>query len=288
MLAPTQYSKLPLPDDQVEFLVNVHPKLGDLYSQSRSDRHLNAQVMLLRLYATGAALINEGTAYRQHQSAKTMSAEEWVLKNRPFALEQNRQTLLVLYHKIPTYIEDTRCRHGELINPFHLVFLVKVALDHMGSQEIYELYQHIGVESSCLTTGTSVTLPNGSRVLSDTAASHLLHMYIEDNLSKFPFIPDDRKCYFGKKLHLYETLARRGNRDKVTEINTLPLADNIHATLNQEISVQRQQKPAVHAVQSNPAAASLPFLGKKRRKENTSDQTPKRNNTETESKTLGC
>lgn len=288
MLSATQYPKLPMPDDKVEFLANIHPKLGDLYSQSRTDQHVIAQAMLLRLYATGAALINEGTAYRQHQSANIKSQEEWVLKNRPFALERNSQTLLALYHKIPTYIEDTRGRQGKLINPFHLFFLAKVALDHMEAQEIYKLLQRMGVEASCLTTGTSVTLPNGSRVLSDNATSHILYMYIVDNLSKFSFIPEEQKRSFGK-LHHYEVLARQGNRDKVTEINTLPLADNIPATLSQEIPVQRQQKPAVLPTKSNPPpAASLPFLAKKRRKQDASDRASKRTNNETESKTLGC
>lgn len=162
-------------------------RIGYLYDPERGLRHMNARVFLQALYYVGAVLINKGMAYsgdhrvmaltQGHGGADDLTEDGDINKER-------RQKLLAYYHNLTPY-QNSRCSTISK-NPFHALFVLKVALDHLPATVMMEALEKLMSNEKGMTFMPFTTaFPDGSSFVDDHAAASVLGKYIQLNPQKF-------------------------------------------------------------------------------------------------------
>lgn len=176
---------------------NLVLRTSYIFDNSRALRHIEAQVALKMLYQIGAELINNGTAYSTTADISPPSNARLPRRNTAKSENQKKITNLLMekYRSLPRH-QVTNGSHAAN-NPFHALFVIRVALDHMAPESVYLLYTSLKIHLRNMTIYPNViAFPNGSEFLGDYAILQILRGYIEQNHHHaFNFLTDlERKA----------------------------------------------------------------------------------------------
>ena len=159
---------------------NILFRMNYIYDNARAKRHTDAQTILQTLYHIGAELINTGKAYSADVKLPTFNTDN--IKPTPRSLPSKQEAeisdlLMSRYNKLPAYTHHNG-RHSAT-NPFHALFVMRVALDHVEPESIYLMYTALNISSYDMTMmPNKISFPNGSEFLGDYATLQVLRGYI--------------------------------------------------------------------------------------------------------------
>lgn len=169
---------------------NIVFRINYLYDNARAKRHIDAQVTLQTLYNMGAELINSGKAYSADVETPTHESPSEMPK-RTKNETKIKDTLMAQYDALPKY--TVRNGRHSAPDPFHALFVIRVALDHLSPESIYLMFTSLKIHSKQMTLHPNVIqFPNGSGFLGDYAAIQILRGYILNHHQHyFKFIDND-------------------------------------------------------------------------------------------------
>lgn len=222
-IAPsTALAELPREPSQAINAVLLTWQGGLYYSAERVQRHVHAQVFLQLLYDFGVYVLVSGLAYdntaeeeifemykrecatmfptiqsggssssvaaiASHASssigaiASQSSSSSSMSSSLTPARQSMRDQLLHMYRGLRQFVG----KGDRFKNTIHLLFLFKLALDHMPPEFAYNIYRGLEADYGQLTARYSVSFPNGSKLCNDHGAVDILNLYISCNSSKF-------------------------------------------------------------------------------------------------------
>lgn len=131
-------------------------RIGYIYDESgeRVKRHANIQTLTKDLYNQGAREIN------------------------------NNKDLFNIYHSLPLHKGKRGSQYS--INELQGIFAIYVALERLGPNKILQTYRELGEETTLITIGGGIKLPNGTRFGIEIALCSILYFYITKfNPNKF-------------------------------------------------------------------------------------------------------
>lgn len=156
--------------------------------------YISESAWLHAMYHIGAVLINKNQANGEHLDLDIVNNVEDLLtfsgrKNQSPESPPSitKDDLIKLYFQARPVIAING--HHVSKNPLHAVFVIKVALDHIAPEKIYECYNYITEYTrgfSC--SSTVITMSKHSQLVSCNAARDILRAYIVSNAPLFPMI----------------------------------------------------------------------------------------------------
>jgi hypothetical protein len=153
------------------------------------DKHMTMYHFLKSLYHIGSILINNGLAYTRELPEIVRDGKLIDISTNKVSYLAARDTLLNFYYKLPyCRIEDV---HGYdkktySVNPFHALFVLKVALDHLPAEFILAYYRLIEHRNfTCVAGVYCIGFPDDSQFTTDQPAYAILSHYILNNLDRF-------------------------------------------------------------------------------------------------------
>jgi len=188
---PQEFSDIPLLSDADKTVIfdpdNYMTRISYIYDPQRGQRHMDARLFLQGLYYTGAVLINKGLAYTQDPKVLSLTQENGLVTDysqEPTSDGNRRQQLLAYYQTLEPY-KNTQ-RSATSINPFHALFILKVALDHLPAHAIFKSAEKLIEDGWNMTyLPHAQTFPNGSCFPDDHAAQVILGQYVLSHPEKF-------------------------------------------------------------------------------------------------------
>ncbi len=133
----------------------------------------NANAVAQHLYCNGAALINSGKAYARELKKSTH--------------QEITALLMTEYNNLPEY--QAKNSRYTANNPFHALFVLRVALDHLEAEKIYLTFIKLKISyHNKRLYPVNMTFPNGSEMLGETATLQILRAYIMQHPDRFKFL----------------------------------------------------------------------------------------------------
>lgn len=166
------------PAEKAEVLAgeNIVFRMNYIYDNARAKPHADAQVALHTLYNIGAELINSGKAYSADVQIPTFESSPKAAKLTEKE-QKIKDLLMAKYDDLPAY--TLRNGRHTAPNPFHALFVIRVALDHLSPESIYLMFTSLKIHSTQMTMHPNlIEFPNGSGFLGDYAAAQILRGYI--------------------------------------------------------------------------------------------------------------
>lgn len=152
----------------------------------RAERHQYVRVVMHTLYQLGSRIINSGLAYTEELSiavARNFTFQE--LQRLPESSVRSEE-LLKRYVDIPEDFYDTECSNGFSKNVLRTLFILKVALDQLPVDFIYDCYNKIQEIVKAMSFGKrALEFPNGGRLIDDSASGWIFSAYLFHNQTRF-------------------------------------------------------------------------------------------------------
>jgi hypothetical protein len=184
-----------IPDFSLEERIEMIAKYKDWHGDSY--HYIDEETWLHAMYHLGAVIINNNQAdgdflvldiENEVENLLLYAGKSYRSDSQP---KITRDDLIGRYSKVKAYVafEDSHATK----NPFHAVFVIKVALDHIAPEKIHHCYERLLEASFRKSSARHVlTMSTHSQLASSDAALCILKCYIVNNPDLFPMIKQDK------------------------------------------------------------------------------------------------